>query len=155
MNYDADQIVPRLWLGNFKSSQDINFLKNNRITVIINCTKDLPFIDIQGVYKYRVPVDDNLAKEEIVSMAHWITKILPIIANHYQQGRAILIHCAMGMQRSAIVVLCLLYKHFGYEPKAALIKMRIKRPIVFLPYMNFSTSFLLLFGDNAYRLLIS
>jgi protein-tyrosine phosphatase len=155
MTNDADQILPRLWLGNFTSSQNVNFLKQNNITVIVNCTKDLPFQDIPGVYKYRVPVHDNLEKQEIYAMSKWIEKILPVLADHYRQGRAILIHCAMGMQRSAIVTLCFLHQYFGYEPKNALIKMRTRRPIVFSPYMNFRVSFFLLFGDNAYHKLVT
>jgi dual specificity phosphatase 12 len=156
---DADQIIPRLWLGNFNSSQDIEFIKNNRITVIINCTKDLPFLSVNGVYKYRVPVDDNLQREEIIAMTQWIRKILPIIDEHNRGGRSILIHCAAGMQRSAIVVLSYLYKYTvfhnnSHDPKAILIKLRSKRPIVFTPYMNFGDSFRMYFGADAYRRLV-
>ena len=152
---DADQIIPRLWLGNFNSSQDINFIKKNHITVIINCTKDLPFLNLNGIYKYRVPVHDNLQKEEIISMTKWIGKILPIIEEHYKNGRSILIHCAAGMQRSAMIVLSFLYSHYEFDPKTALIKIRIKRPIVFLPYMNFGLSFRMYFGEKAYAGLIN
>jgi protein-tyrosine phosphatase len=155
MSNDADEIVPRLWLGNFNSSQNIDFIKNHRITVIVNCTKDLPFLSIPGVYKYRVPVHDNLEKKEIYAMSKWINKLLPILAEHYRNGRVILVHCAMGMQRSAIVVLCFLYKYFEYDPKTTLVKIRSRRPIAFTPYMNFSACFLILFGENAYRKLIS
>jgi len=151
---NADQIIPRLWLGNFNSSQNINFIKDNRITVIINCTKDLPFLNIFGVHKYRVPVHDNQQRDEIYAMSQFITKILPVIAGHYQQGHSILIHCAMGMQRSAIVVLCFLHKYLGLHPKQALLKMRTKRPIVFIPSMNFSDSFLIVFGSETYHELI-
>ena len=154
MTHDADQIIPRLWLGNYNSSQDINFITQNRITVIINCTKDLPFLSLNGVYKYRIPVNDNLQMTEIVAMTKWLGLILPIIEEHYQNGRAILIHCAAGMQRSAIVVLSFLYGHYSLPPKIALYKLRIKRPIVFLPFMNFGTSFRLYFGEAAYQGLI-
>ena len=49
---DAHQIIPRLWLGNFNSSQDVNFLNRNRVSVVVNCTKDLPFLKLPGVFKY-------------------------------------------------------------------------------------------------------
>lgn len=155
MTHDADQIIPRLWLGNFNSSQNLEFIKNNRITVVVNCTKDLPFLKVNGVYKYRIPVHDNLQQEEILAMTKWIGKILPIIEEHYKHGRSILIHCAAGMQRSAIVVLSFLYMHYTYDPKMALINIRVKRPIVFVPYMNFGTSFRLYFGETAYRKLVA
>ena len=151
---DADQIIPHMWLGNFRSSQNIDFIRNNHITVIINCTKDLPFLNVNDIYKYRVPVDDNLQKREILSMAQWIGKILPIIEEHYSQGRCILIHCAAGMQRSAIIVLSFLCSHGSIDPKAALVQIRVKRPIVFSPFMNFGTSFRLCFGERAYAGLV-
>lgn len=151
---NADQIVPRLWLGNFHSSQDTHFIRKNNINVIINCTKDLPFTSISGIYKYRVPVHDNLQTEEIITMSKWIGKILPIISEHYQLGRTILIHCAAGMQRSAIIVLCFLCSQYGVDPKMAFIKMKNIRPIVFSPYMNFGLSFRLYFGEQIYSNLI-
>lgn len=154
MSSDANQIVPRLWLGNFNSSQNMSFIKNNHITVIVNCTKDLPFLDIGGVYKYRIPVHDNLEKEEIYAMYKWLDNILPILINHYRNGRTILVHCAAGMQRSAIVVLSFIYANFMCDPKTALYTVRNARPIVFQPYMNFSNSFKMYFGDKAYNQLV-
>ena len=56
---NADEILPKLWLGNAKSSMDENFIRSKNITVVFNCTKNLPFSPIIPI-KYRVPVDDNL-----------------------------------------------------------------------------------------------
>jgi hypothetical protein len=150
MSHNADLIIPRLWLGNYEASQDINFIRKNGINVVINCTKDLPFLELQNVYKYRVPVDDNLRREEMYSMTMWLGKILPIMASHYQTGKTILIHCAAGMQRSAIVTLCFLNLYYS-DPKKALYQIRTKRPIVFTPHMNFSSSFRMYFGDRTFQ----
>lgn len=152
--HHVDQIIPRLWLGNYVSSQNTDFIKRNRITVIINCTKDLPFVNLGGIYKYRVPINDNLEKREIITMAKWFDKILPIIDQHYRGGQTILVHCAAGMQRSAITVLAYLCRYHGYRPKQALSIIRRKRPIVFLPFMNFAMSFRLYFGEAMYQDLI-
>ena len=148
--YDnANQIIPGLWLGNFASSQDINFIKRNNITVIINCTKDLKFLRYPNIYKYRVPVHDNLEKDEIISMIGWIDKILPIIDYHYQRKKVILIHCAAGMQRSAIVMLSYLYHYQSNDAGLALHLIKSRRPIAFTPYMNFKYSFCKRFGYSA------
>ena len=40
-----------------------------------------------------------------MDMAKYLEKIDPIIRQHYMSGRTILIHCAAGVQRSAIVTL--------------------------------------------------
>ena len=145
----ADQITPRLWLGDFQSSQDVNFIKGHRITVVINCTKDLPFLKLPGVYKYRVPVNDNLQPSEIQAMTGWLDQILPLIDHHYQLGRIILIHCAAGMQRSAIVMLSYLYQYHTHDAGQALLTVKSRRPIAFTPYMNFKRSFGDRFGDKA------
>jgi protein-tyrosine phosphatase len=153
---NADEIIPNLWLGNFNSSRDINFLKNNHIEVIINCTKDLPFAELSGIYKYRVPVHDNLEADEITAMTGWLGKILPIIDGHYRKNRAILIHCAAGMQRSAIVMLSYLYRYQSSDqqnPKVVYNLIRKKRPITFQPSMNFKRSFYSYFGPNVHQYL--
>ena len=33
---DADEIIPRLWLGNHRAAKDDNFLRKNKITVVFN-----------------------------------------------------------------------------------------------------------------------
>jgi protein-tyrosine phosphatase len=154
MIHDADQIMPRLWLGNFNSSQDTKFIRNNKIGVIINCTKDLPFLKLDYVHKYRVPVNDDLRRTEITNMARLLDNILPIIEYHYQKQTPILIHCAAGIQRSAIITLCFICIHTMCDPKTALNRIVSKRPYVFKPYMNFAQSFRMYFGEDAYQLLI-
>ena len=157
---DANIIIPQIWVGNYESSKNVNFLRQNQITVIINCSKNIPFVNhsyLKGVYKYRVPVHDNLKIEEIMLMEKYLYKIVPIIHQHYKKKRNILIHCAAGMQRSAIVALAYLYtfgKNRGArgargsrgssrgEQANQIIKlMKSKRPIVFTPFMNFKMSF--------------
>ena len=146
---EASQIIPRLWLGNFNDSQNLNFIMRERITVIINCTKDLPFLPINGVIKYRIPVDDNLQYEEMVAMSAGLSQILPVIDTHYRNGRSILIHCAAGIQRSAIVVLSYLYAYRALSSSQAYSMIKRRRPIAFSPSMNFARSFLFCFGHDA------
>jgi len=139
--HHVNQIIPQLWLGNYASSQDIKFINDRNIKVIINCTKDLPCLKINGVFKYRVPVDDNLESTEIEAMSNWIIKILPIIDHHYKKGRNILIHCYAGIQRSAIIMMSYLHKYHFDDPNKTYSIIKYKRPIVFTPYMNFRKSF--------------
>lgn len=154
MFHDANQIIPRLWLGNFESSQNFEFITDKDIDVVINCTKDLPFLPVTNVYKYRVPVNDNLEDSEIVAMGHFLEHIVPVIDKHYRNGHKILVHCAAGIQRSAIVVLCFLCKKYRCHPQKAFHLIKRRRPIAFSPFMNFSHSFRLYFGDQMYGRLV-
>jgi len=66
---DANEIIPRLWLGNAKASMNEDFIRQKNITVVFNCTKNLPFSPMIPI-KYRIPVDDNLEEQEIRNMEY-------------------------------------------------------------------------------------
>lgn len=108
-------ILPNLWLGDINAAHDYEFIKKNNIDVIINCTKNIPFIteinkeakDLQIEY-YRLPVNDSLLEKDFILMQHCLDMILPEILEKYKEGKKILIHCYVGKQRSAIFVAALL-----------------------------------------------
>jgi protein tyrosine phosphatase len=105
-----DEIIPGLWLGDINSSHNIKFLKDNNITIVINCTKDIPYVNVPGVSFYRIPVDDSLKHEDILLMEKSLPDVLEfLIYTHKQNSRNILIHCFAGVQRSAIVTLSYLF----------------------------------------------
>jgi len=136
---NADEIIPGLWLGNAHASMDETFLKNAKIQVVFNCTKDLPFH--QSIRRrYRVPVDDNLKPEEIRNMELWSYEIVLKMYHEYKEGRPIFVHCAAGMQRSpaAIAMFLIATQHIPSEQAKAFIKQ--KRPIAFYPSANFGES---------------
>jgi hypothetical protein len=134
---DADEIIPRLWLGNVRASQDEDFIRRENIDVIFNCTKDLPF-PFNLPKQYRVPVDDNLKEEEIRNMELWSPEIAHKLLTLYNKGHTILVHCYAGMQRSAACVAMLLIalKHMTAQEAMKYIKER--RPVAFQPGANFS-----------------
>ena len=134
---NADLIIPRLWLGNFAASQDIMFLKANQISVIFNCTKDLPFQTAAGAKLYRVPVHDNLDPVEIRNMNLWSYEIVQKVMAEYKSGKHILVHCAAGMQRSAAVVAMFLIAFYRTHFMDAAIHIKKRRPIAFFPGANF------------------
>ena len=66
---NANKMSDGLWVGNHYSSRDCKFIKDNKITVIINASKDLPFSNCPYIkYRIRVPIHDNLQKSEINNM---------------------------------------------------------------------------------------
>jgi protein tyrosine phosphatase len=138
---NASRITPQLWLGNYLSSQDEEFIRQQNIAVVVNCSKDLPFLNLDGVYKYRVPVHDNLEMDEILSMEQYLKKILPLIHEHHEKGRVILIHCAAGVQRSAIVTLSYLHQYHIKDAQKAYDLVKSRRSVTFSPYMNFKVAF--------------
>jgi predicted protein tyrosine phosphatase len=136
---DANEIIPRLWLGNAKASQDEEFIKKNNITVVFNCTKNLPFSP-SIPQKFRVPVDDNLEEEEIRNMELWSSEIAYRILTEYIQGRTILVHCMAGMQRSAASTAFFLIVFNKMRGLDAMKLIKSKRAIAFYPRANFGRS---------------
>jgi len=136
---NANEIVPRVWLGNRFAAWDEKWLKQNNITVIFNCTKDLPFAP-SAITRYRVPVDDNLQAEEINNMTKWSPEIAYKVFREYKAGKNILIHCAAGMQRSAAVMTFFLITLTGESAPVIMSHIRRKRAITFVPQANFRKS---------------
>lgn len=133
---DATLILPGLWLGNRKVAANREFLQQNNITTVFNCTKDLPF-DASIVRQYRVPVDDNLEAVEIANMERWAPEIVYKLVSEYKAGHKILVHCYAGMQRSAAVVAMMLIAVF-HKPMDEVVRyIRERRHIAFFPAINF------------------
>lgn len=137
MNSDnANLILPRLWLGNVKASMDEDFIRQNNITVVFNCTKNLPFSPIIPI-KYRIPVDDSLQEEEIRNMELWSGEIALKMMTEYIDGKTILVHCMAGMQRSAASVAFMLIAFLKMRALDAMKMIKEKRMIAFYPRANF------------------
>jgi len=135
---NADLILPGLWLGNAKSSMDEKFLKDNNIISVFNCTKDLPFHS--NVYRrFRIPVDDNLQREEIRNMELWSFEAIYKLIKEHKQGN-VLVHCYAGMQRSAAVVAMYLIANFKMKTEDVIPFIRSKREVAFWPFVNFEKS---------------
>jgi protein tyrosine phosphatase len=120
---DADLILTNqnntLWLGNYKSALDYNFLKKNKISIIINCTPDIPFIytmldtdnnDFVNFESIRIPIHDNSSdKENQILLANLKDTIDFIHFKFFKQHKNILIHCAAGVSRSASVMAAFIF----------------------------------------------
>lgn len=136
---NANEIIPRLWLGNARASMDEAFIRGNNIQVVFNCTKNLPFSPIIPI-KYRIPVDDNLEEGEIRNMELWSTEIAFKIISEYSEGKTVLVHCAAGMQRSAASVAFMLIAMKHMRALDAMTLIKTKRNIAFYPRANFGRS---------------
>ncbi len=133
---NANEIIPRLWLGNVRASKDENFIRIKNIQVVFNCTKNLEFSPIIPI-KYRIPVDDDLTENEIRNMELWSNEIAFKIMSEYLDGKTILVHCFAGMQRSAASVAFFLIAFLRMRALEAMKMIKEKRPIAFSPRANF------------------
>lgn len=133
---NANEILPRLWLGNARAAHDEVFLREKGIETVFNCSKDIAFHP-SVKRRYRVPVDDNLQPDEIRNLELWSYEIVYKLNNEYKEGRPILVHCAAGMQRSPAVIAFFLIALAGMTHEQAMAFIQSRRPIAFMPSANF------------------
>ena len=145
---DAHEIVPGIWLGNKRASENERWLKEKNITVVFNATKDIPF-STSIKKQYRIPVDDNLQPEEIRNMTLWSHEAVYKLMMEYNKGQNVLVHCAAGMQRSAVIVGMYLIATKGMSWQQAITYIQGIRPIAFRPSPNFRDS--LMAFDTSYH----
>jgi protein-tyrosine phosphatase len=139
---DADLVIKNIWLGNKSSSQNRDFLNNNKIKLVVNCTTDIhipQWYEDDGINYIRLPIYDwnsesnnNILKAEIMNIINTM--------NIYKvNNKNILVHCFAGMQRSATVIACYLMYYYNFKPEHAIFYIRNKRNIAFQPYPTFNS----------------
>jgi protein tyrosine/serine phosphatase len=132
----VDLIMPNIYLGNLNISQDYNFIKEKNIKLIINCSRNIPFIKNWECEKIRIPIDDNriFKNKEILEHLYVLEKI-----REYRKNKQnILIHCRAGSQRSANIILLYLTKVLQIDIDTSYNLIKQKRPICFTPSNSFN-----------------
>lgn len=133
-NYD--EIIPNLFLGSYKALQDYK-----KFDLIINCTKDIEFPkgdESNGWVKYvRLAVNDEPSEAKKLQDMLDGNNILEMINTYLMENKKVLVHCKMGQQRSAIVIVCYLMRYFYVSSTEAINFVKAKRPIAFFGQVNF------------------
>ena len=133
------EIIPGLWLGEKEISENIQFYKDNNIDIVINCSTDLPFINID-IEKLRLKVNDNLKNEEILKMYQNLNYITKYINDNLLLCKNILVHCYAGKQRSATVIIAYLIRYGNINLEKSIELLKSKKEDVFTPTINFINS---------------
>ena len=106
------EIISGLWISDINSSFDSHFLKDNNITILINCTLNYGFPDI-NVKKLRIPISNNLTpSEDIMLLKKNKDKIIKYLYENIEFSN-ILIYCYDGLLISPLIVSLFLIKMGG------------------------------------------
>ena len=121
-----------LFLGSKEDAKNEKFANDNKISVIINVTRDVKDHYKYGTMMYyRVPIDDDLTDISTAYMAYHLRYMPEIIQFHLSKGDNLLVHCFAGKERSATVVLAYLIKYHFHSYKLALKYLLDKKKDVF------------------------
>ena len=124
-----NQIIPNLYLGNYCS------LYLGKFDLVINCTKDLNFDDIE-TKKIRIPIEDNyfFKNNEILEYLN----NLDIIDKYINNNKKVLVFCKFGFQRSTTIIFLYLYLKKKIKKKDILNLIKTNRSISYYILNNFS-----------------
>jgi protein-tyrosine phosphatase len=132
-NINYNKIIDHLYIGNIVAAQDLSFIKNNNINVIINCSNDIPNYHVidNNIEYHRIPIDDSLEEYDINLMSELLPKYVKIINNAISEKKNVLVHCYAGRQRSACLIAAYLIFKYNYTIEEAYKIILSKRKQVF------------------------
>lgn len=133
------EIIPGLWLGDKKKSENGSFLQDKNIKCIVNVIKDLDFLN--RFDEYNDTIKKNIEKYKILKLSNYLIDITAFIYEKLTSGNNILVFCEDGNHKSALVILCYIVR-FGNINKTIGIKMiQSKNPDAFLPLFLYDGAF--------------
>lgn len=108
---DADKIIKNLWLGNYHSALNLDFLTKHNIKVIINITNDIPCRFEHMNYIHWKVYDQMVCQRR--DMINIIDDIVDHIYIALKHNHGVLVHCKNGHHRSASIIMAFLMRYFG------------------------------------------
>lgn len=105
------EIISGIWVSDVDIMYSQRFLKDNLIEIIINCTYDYVFTDVENISKIRIPVSEQLKKDgDFHKLNDSLSRILHYIHEN-TCDKNILISCYDGKNVSALIVALYLIKY--------------------------------------------
>ncbi|XP_073676560.1 protein phosphatase Slingshot homolog 3 [Garra rufa] len=120
------RILDYLYLGSEWNAANFEELQKNNVGYILNVTMEIDNFFPESFTYMNIRVYDVEATD---LLAHWNNTYM-FISEARKSGQAILVHCKMGVSRSASTVIAYLMKQQGWTLDEALNHTRERRPIV-------------------------
>jgi protein-tyrosine phosphatase len=124
-----------LWLGNIESPQDKSFIQTNNIKVVFNITRK-QYPTFPDVKYYQIPISDSDTPAEMKKFYGLADSTSSLIHQELKENN-VLIHCEMGMQRSAAIVASYIIKYSKLTPEEAIAFIKSKREVAFKTRVTF------------------
>ena len=134
------EILPNIWLCDFETANNKQCVIEHSIKIIFNCSKNLPFVDIVNIKKYRLSVDDSGSENDIDDMMEGLPKMINLLHLAYLYSIPTIVFCFKGRQRSATLIAAFLIKYTNISWKNSIKIIQTKKPLAFKPQINFAKS---------------
>ena len=109
----ATLIIPYLWLGDLSNAGNNNFIKQEEINLVINCTDEYPNYFPEDTIYQRIPLENGyVCKSSTDSLLSSINYTINEINSALNQKKSVLVYCRQGHNRSAIIIAAFLIKFY-------------------------------------------
>ncbi len=148
----ANMIIKNLYLGDVIASNDIDFLVEEKVKLVINLS-NMVFPEEQAALKqYDIKVTNISVRDhpdDVELLLSHIPQLVEEMHKYLSKNKKVLVNCYAGRQRSAAVVACYLIKHafldssiFDNKDNKEIVDLcikfiQMKRPNAFTPKANF------------------
>ena len=105
------EIISGLWIGSINDSYNKDFYIDNKINIVINCTNDQAFLNLDHLKKIRIPIS-NIPdiNNDIYLLNQNKDKILQFINDSIEENN-IFIYCYNGITISPLIVALYMIKY--------------------------------------------
>ncbi|KAH9249460.1 hypothetical protein BASA81_012822 [Batrachochytrium salamandrivorans] len=124
---ECSEIMPHLFLGGNLVARDLNLLKHNSITRVLNVASGVIPNYFSGELQYTSFELIDAPREEI---DHFILHAIAEIEDCISSGENILVHCHQGISRSATLVIAYVAWKLDLDVASALGYVKARRSIV-------------------------
>ena len=111
---DFNEIVPHLFISNWDTSNNINFIQEKNIKAVITLEMSLKPAEIVRYYKMHnidfIHIRINDSENEDISK--YFEDTFDFIREHLNKGENVLVHCAAGISRSATIIIHYIIRTF-------------------------------------------
>jgi len=124
----AIEIINGLYLGSKIDSHNPVFLTSRKIKLIINTTKEIPFLkdcENLGIQCIRVPISGDYEKHEKQNDEYYyqFRDLCKLIDLKLLQNKNILVHCSSGRTRASTLILAYLMYKLRKKDKTEIYKL--------------------------------
>lgn len=121
----ASRIFPHLYLGSEWNAANLEELQRNRVSHILNMAREIDNFYPERFIYHNVRLWDE---ESAQLLPHW-KETHRFVEAARAQGTRVLVHCKMGVSRSAATVVAYAMKQYGWNLEQALRHVQELRPI--------------------------
>jgi len=127
VNDSCDLVIPGLFISGEKVASDKSLLQKNGITHILNLSGTSTPVYFPNDFKYMV---SNLNDSVFEELGEEFWKALEFVKESMNEGHIVLVHCRMGVSRSAAICIALLIEQYGHSLESAVSFLKKQRPII-------------------------